>query len=134
MKEREVVNHEFVKMRTIGTAVAGRVTRYGNNDNGPFIVLEPIFVKERGGVWRKYGGAALGLTTDLRRKIDADDKGKILQIEFVDTQESRSGAPQKLFKVFDLDNSEASAIAKGATEETGKISDIAGGNDDDVPF
>lgn len=135
-KERQVVNHEFVKLNTLGKSVVGRVTRYGTNDNGSFIVLEPIFIQDAPSAkWKRYGGAAVGLSTDLRRKIDESDKGKILQITFTDTQPvAGQPSPQKLFKVLDLDNAEATEISDKAEVMEGKISDYGQADTDKPPF
>ncbi len=119
MREREADLYEFVKIRDVGMSVAGRITRYGENENGPFIVMQPIFVQAtRGGEWKKYGGAAVGLTTDLRRKVNPPDVGRVLMLTFSDTQPSKQGTPMKMFKVYELDEREVTALSGKAPNLT----------------
>lgn len=140
MKEREVVNAEFVKLRTIGMAVCGRISRYDTNQNSDFVIMQPIFVRRsHDGKWQKYGAGAVGLSTDLARKISREDVGKVIMAEFKDTKESASGSPQKLFGVFELEKEEIIAMNDKAEvmPEGAKIhGDNAGGkpDDDDLPF
>lgn len=102
---------EFLKFTRIGQQVCGRITKYEQNKNGPFVVMEPVLVMEKDGTWSRYAGAALGLTTDLGRKIIAGDVGKFLQVVFRDTEPTDQGSDKKIFAVLDLDNDEIRAIA-----------------------
>ncbi len=138
-KQREVVNYEFVKFTTIGKSVAGRVKSFGKNDQGTFIVFEPVFVRPtRNGKWSKYGGAAVGLTTDLRRKIFDSDVSKVFRITFNDTKPSQNPDPQKLFLVEELERDEIIQLAADATPVEGPVNTDGGqpgaDYDDDLPF
>lgn len=114
MKERESKPlAEFVKITKIGQTIAGKMTRYspGTEGNSPFVVFEPAFLREEvGGKWTGYGNAAFGLSTDIARKADAKDVGKWLLFQFHDTEPTNKGGVKKLFKVYELDAAEVTAL------------------------
>ena len=109
---------EFVKITTVGQTVAGRVKKFGDNDNGHFAVMEPVYLRDKvGGSWDKFGTAAVGLSTDILRKLDVQkDGGKFFLFQFVDTEATTRGGIKKKFKVYELDAAESSALDKKAVD------------------
>ncbi len=144
MKEREVVISEFVKWKEIGITVVGKVASFGNNKNGDFIELSPVLYRANDKAkWTRYARLAVGLTTDLQRKVKREDMAAFVYIRYDDTRPSPSGSPQKLFKVFDVTKEEALDFAKNAQAASGPLNPppAAGGSteqyehdDDDLPF
>ncbi len=135
----------FFKFTTIGQQVAGVVKRYGNSDNGPFIVFEPVLVRNaRGEQMHSFASAAVGLTTDLKLKVSQTDVGKCLALTFTDTEPTKKDSNKKLFRVEELDRGELIDLARAAdnserqnvysrsAETEGDI--VAADNDDDLPF
>jgi hypothetical protein len=121
--EPDKINAPFVKINRVGQSVAGKVVRYGENDNGPFFVLEPAFAREAiGEKWQKHTTFAIGLSAGIVRKVKgAEDVGKHLLFVFHDTEAVDRGT-KKLFKVFTLDSAE---VLKLETEAEDHIAERA---------
>ncbi len=144
MKEREVVISEFVKWKELGITVVGKIVSFGNNKNGDFVELAPVLYRVNDNAkWTRYDRLAVGLTTDLQRKVRREDVAAIIFIKYDDTRPSPSGSPQKLFKVFDVSKEEAADFAKNAKAASGPLNPppAAGGStdqyehdDEDLPF
>lgn len=141
MKEIDVVNAPYFKFDAIGQTVAGRVTRYDTNKFGDFVILEPLFVMNADAkTFTKYPNGAIGLTTDLARKISPDSKGRAMMVRFDDTAESGKKDRQKMFKVYELEASEVRDLNDKATAApaeasfNGESRGRAGGGDSDLPF
>jgi hypothetical protein len=107
----------FFKFAAIGQAVAGHVFKYGNNDNGGFIEMRPVMVRDgRGEQWEKQEGPgiAVGLSTDLGMKITSGDVGRFLLIEFNDTEPAKRGQPRKVFRVIEMTKAEIIGLRDGS--------------------
>jgi hypothetical protein len=140
-REAQTNRAPFHKFTEIGQALAGRVTKFGNNDNGAFIELHPVLSREeRGGAWvREDAAIAVGLATDLGMKIDGRaDMNKYLLIEFTDTEPSKRGQPKKIFRVLDLTLKEIVGLRDGTftvpDAEPRKTPAKAAEEIDDLPF
>ena len=141
-KEREAVRSEFVKFTTIGQAVAGLVTDFRENDNGPLIEISPVIQRAgRGKEWQRFGSVAVGLGTDLARKISRNDVGSLLLIEFKDKEPTTKGSDLKIFRVLELERDELAKL--GLMIEPAQAKEAAapkpadrqlGDDDDDLPF
>lgn len=138
---------EFFKPKTIGQALVGRISEFlPDKGNGPFIVLEPVILKEdpKGGYVR-YHSLALGLSTDLRFKLrEQNHKGQWVSVEFVDTEPTSKGSPKKIFKVMQLTNAEAADFSGMIERNAGDVyrkpveqmrdEPVSSDDDDDLPF
>lgn len=100
--------------------------------------MEPVFVQRPGGPWARFGSAAVGLSTDLRRKVTEADVGKALMLTYHATSPSDKGSPQKLFKVFEMDGEEIKGLADQAPDFAAAGTKLNPGgesdDDDDLPF
>lgn len=141
---------EFYAFNAIGQTVAGRVTRFGKNDNGMFAILSPVLVRgadanKPDGVrfWR-FHEIAIGLSANLRAKLVEEDLGKFFRLTFTDRVPSRGQTPKKVFHVEELTRDEMTALAKDA-EDKGRYTppprdprepsqEFAPVEDDDLPF
>lgn len=135
---------EFFKFKKIGQGVAGRIIEFKKSNNGDFIVLSPVLVKDnREGGWTRYYSLALGLTTDIKMKlIPEQDKGAMFAFYYVDNQPTTKGSPRKVFVVEKLEKQEIAELSAGCE----KIDDVYRApvatmaemqhaeNEDDLPF
>ena len=148
----------FFKFTKIGQSVAGMIrdhrTVRTSDGESTFIVMRPVLIhdgskKSGSPLYERYESAAIGLSTDLKLKIKANDVGGIVRITFTDTEASRKGNPRKIFLVEDLDNAEIRALNETAghdndatpyfppeekKSEPGSPLDETGDDDDDLPF
>lgn len=125
----------FFKFTKLGQAVAGKIEKYAHNEQGGFIVLRPALVRDdRGEVFQGFDGAAVGLATDIRLKIQATDVNKFVRIEFVDKEPTAKGSPRKIFRVELLERAELVEIAKHAdmTNRDKQYAGRGGANADDT--
>jgi hypothetical protein len=114
--EREAQSNlaPFHKFTALGQAVAGKIERMGQTENGPFAILFPVIGRpERGGNWTKLSEIAIGLTTDLSMKVERRDVGKYVFVEFNDTEATRKGNDKKLFRVIELSRDEIIGLRDG---------------------
>lgn len=108
---------EFVKLNVIGAAVLGFVERQASNQSGRFLTLSPAAYRaSKDGPFVRFEEMALGLSTDLARKILPNETGHILLAVFVGTKPTAQ-SPMKLFNVFDITAEEAKALIEGADPE-----------------
>lgn len=121
--EPEKVNAQFVKITRIGQTVAGTITRFGENDNGTFMILGGdgksfAYAREQlGGEWMKLESFAVGLSAGLVRKIQQDrDKGIVVLCHYRDDEKTEKGGVKRIFKVVQLDASELADIEAKATD------------------
>ena len=107
----------FFKFTEIGQVAAGFVKRHFSGDNGDAFVLAPAVLRETAtGQPKTYHGAAVGLSTDMLRKVDTRaDVGKFLSLQFIGTEPSKKGSPTKLFKVLELTAGEFDMMAARST-------------------
>jgi hypothetical protein len=141
----------FFKFTELGQSIAGRIAKYGNHEqNGPFVTLAPVLVwPSRGGKPMRYLTAAVGLSTDLKLKVRAEDVGTFMSFTFRDTEPTTKGAALKRFKVLTLTGEEMRELAADADprykdepyrapqKAAGVISTPAGtedAEDDGLPF
>ena len=120
--EREKVNVQFAKITRIGQSVAGTITRFGENDNGPFMILGGdgsfAYAREQPGAeWQKFESFAVGLSTNLAEKIFPDkDKGSAFACRYRDNEKTSRGGEKKMFKVLHLDAAELAEIDSKAVD------------------
>lgn len=138
----------FYKFTRIGQQVVGLVKRYATGDNGPFVVMEPVLIRdESGAVLRSFHSAAIGLSTDLSLKVGPRDVNKWFSFTFDDTEKTKKGSDKKLFKVLELEKSDVAEYAQGSdssnrmmqySKPASEIDDseitTAAQEDDDLPF
>lgn len=103
---------DFAKMARPGQSIAGKIVRFGTTDNGDFAVFSPGYLREQiGGEWEKYGTVAVGLSTDIREKIDQkNDKNKSFIFLYDRNEPTNRGGQKKIFKVLELDDREAGEL------------------------
>jgi hypothetical protein len=132
----------FFKFTREGQKVVGQIAKYGNNNNGGFITLRPVLLRDNAGEkLRAYEAAAIGLSTDLQHKIRPTDVGQSVSIEWTDS-EPTAKSPRKIFTVNILDRTEIRDYAAQAdmTKRNepypGRDVDnaVVGDEEDDLPF
>lgn len=142
-QKQETPLSEFVKVTAVGQQVIGKVVRYFQTSNGPAVELAPVMIRNRNdGQGERFGSLALGLSTDLQRKVSASDLGKVLAVAHTGLRPSTKGSPTKLFQVFELDAADLAELRAGTlvlplTEDKGSSATApaaAGGETDDLPF
>jgi hypothetical protein len=103
---------DFARMTRPGQSIAGKIVRFGATDNGAFAVFSPGYLREQiGGEWEKYGTVAVGLSTDIRDKIDEKtDKNKSFVFVYDRNEPTSRGGQKKIFKVLELDDKEAGEL------------------------
>jgi hypothetical protein len=114
--EREAQSNlaPFHKFTELGQAIAGKIERMGQTENGAFAIFHPVIGRsERGGSWTKLSEIAIGLTTDLSMKVERRDVGKYVFLEFNDTEPTRKGNDKKLFRVIELTRDEIIGLRDG---------------------
>lgn len=138
---------EFFKFTQIGQAVAGLITSFKTSENGPFALFEPVLIRDNPDEPpKRYAGVAVGLSTDLKIKLDMQqDVKKFFSIEFAEKEPTSKGSDRKIFRVLELTRDEMKALAAG-TLDTGdiyrkpvaRVNATVGGTateeDDDLPF
>lgn len=108
----------FFKFTELGQSVVGQVKDFftAGEKNNPSMVLAPAMIRdERNGIPKRYASVAIGLSTDLRLKIDPKaHKGAFLLVEFVGKEKTNKGSDYKEFRVLILDSDEIRALAAKA--------------------
>ncbi len=125
LKEQDKLKEQWAKITRVGQTVAGTITRFGDNEQGPFMILGNVegkgpfaYAREQvGGEWMKHNAFAVGLSAGLVRKINTDKhKGAAVLCHFHDTEVMEKGGTKKLFKVMVLDAAELAEIESKATD------------------
>lgn len=129
---------EFINLTSIGQCVAGQVKLFGSNSNGPFVVFEPVLlcddVNDAPPKWERYASVALGLSADLKAKLDdKKDVGKILRITFDSEERTKWDNNRKVMLVEELDREEIRAIASPAENKVGEPLPTWGGGNKSEP-
>lgn len=105
----------FYKFTKIGQKVAGIIKRYGTGENGPFVNMEPVLIRDgKGEQFQAFLTCGVGLSTDLNLKVNQNDVGKAVSFEFVDTEPTKKGSNKKIFRVHILDRAELVELASDA--------------------
>lgn len=114
---------EFFKLVKFGQKVIGRIDEYheARNGNSAFVVISPVLIREepKDAVMTRYHGVAIGLTTDLVRKVTDKDIGHFLSIEYVSSEPTNKGSPRKIFRVLELEKMEMLELAREAAAVDG---------------
>lgn len=96
----------FFKFTKVGQYIVGLMDGYRDTPtSGPIATFTPCIISD-GNVKQAWGSVAIGLSTDLKFKVERADRGRWFLIKFSDTEPTKKGSPRKVFTVATLDSME----------------------------